>query len=80
MRKDRSGKEKDKWEEVVAKVDARFDAVVKGVQGEVHEWYVGIRTKEGGVVSRYCCRSRNMWADVVDTPGCGSCRSYQASR
>jgi hypothetical protein len=57
VRKDRSGKEKDKWEEVVAKVDARFDAVVKGVQGEVHEWYVGIRTKEGGVVSRYCCRS-----------------------
>ncbi|TEB12276.1 hypothetical protein FA13DRAFT_1748551 [Coprinellus micaceus] len=49
VRKDRSGKEKDKWEEVVAKVDARFDAVVKGVQGEVHEWYVGIRTKEGGV-------------------------------
>lgn len=38
--------EKKKWEEVVGKVEEKFATIVRGVQGEVHEWYKGMRGRE----------------------------------
>lgn len=39
--------EKEKWGKVVGKVEERFTEKVRGVQGEVHEWYMGVREGEG---------------------------------
>ncbi|KAJ3501606.1 hypothetical protein NMY22_g18867 [Coprinellus aureogranulatus] len=50
-RKDTSAKEKEKWQEVLDKVSARFDDAVKGVQGEVHDWYISMRNKEREVAT-----------------------------
>lgn len=39
-------REKEKWEKVLEKVDERFAEKVQEIQGEVHEWFVKIRTRE----------------------------------
>ena len=40
-----------KFSQVLEKVEGRFEEAVRGVQGEVHEWYVSVRDKE---VSEVC--------------------------
>lgn len=49
--KAKSKEEKDKWEEVLAKVEERFNQVVRAVQGEVHEWYQSMKGREVDTVS-----------------------------
>jgi hypothetical protein len=44
--KAKSKEERDKWDEVMAKVEERFNTVVRGVQGEVHEWYKSMKGRE----------------------------------
>lgn len=40
------GEKLGKWGKVVGKVEERFGEKVRGVQGEVHKWYMGVREKE----------------------------------
>ena len=35
-----------KFSQVLERVEGRFEEAVRGVQGEVHEWYVSVRDKE----------------------------------
>lgn len=49
--------EKKKWEEVVGKVEEKFATIVRGVQGEVHEWYKGMRGREHDLVRPFMCHS-----------------------
>ncbi|KAF8625026.1 hypothetical protein AX17_006940 [Amanita inopinata Kibby_2008] len=42
----RADEKKLQWEKVTQKVDEKFAEKVRSVQGEVHNWYVGIREKE----------------------------------
>ncbi|KAF9448945.1 hypothetical protein P691DRAFT_775049 [Macrolepiota fuliginosa MF-IS2] len=44
------GKEREKWDKVVDKVEGKFKDVVRTIQEEVHDWYVGIREKESAAV------------------------------
>ncbi|KXN87676.1 hypothetical protein AN958_08313 [Leucoagaricus sp. SymC.cos] len=44
-------KEKEKWNKVVDKVEDKFKVVVRGIQEEVHDWYIQIREKEALAVS-----------------------------
>ncbi|KAJ2929468.1 hypothetical protein H1R20_g7625, partial [Candolleomyces eurysporus] len=44
--KAKSKEERDKWDEVLVKVEERFNQVVRGVQGEVHEWYKSMKGRE----------------------------------
>lgn len=39
-----------KFSQVLERVEGRFEEAVRGVQGEVHEWYVSVRDKEVGEV------------------------------
>lgn len=50
-------KEKEKWDKVIDKVEGRFKTAVRGVQEDVHGWYVEIKGKETSVVcqSLSCC-------------------------
>ena len=43
-------KEKEKWDKVIDKVEGRFKTAVRGVQEDVHGWYVEIKGKETSVV------------------------------
>ncbi|KAJ3511233.1 hypothetical protein NLJ89_g4220 [Agrocybe chaxingu] len=45
-------KEQEKWAQVVGKVEERFGEIVRKLEGDVHEWYVGIRETEGAEVMR----------------------------
>lgn len=43
-------KEKEKWEKIVEKVEGKFKDVVRGVQEDVHSWYVQVREQETSAV------------------------------
>lgn len=43
-------KEREKWDGVVDKVEEKFGQLIMDVQGDVHKWYAGIRTRENEVV------------------------------
>jgi hypothetical protein len=46
VERDELEKEKEKWDKVVDKVDAKFQDVVRTIQEEVHDWYIQSREKE----------------------------------
>lgn len=43
-------KEKEKWDKIIDKVEGKFKNAVRGVQEDVHDWYVKIRDKEVSLV------------------------------
>jgi len=46
-------KEKEKWDKVIDKVEGKFKNAVRGVQEDVHDWYVKIRDKEVSLVCHF---------------------------
>jgi len=46
-------KEKEKWDKVIDKVEGKFKNAVRGVQEDVHDWYVKIRDKEATLVCHF---------------------------
>ncbi|KAJ3571040.1 hypothetical protein NP233_g4014 [Leucocoprinus birnbaumii] len=53
-------KEKEKWEKIVNKVETRFKDVVRGVQEDVHSWYVQVRDKEVAVVLSAAAEAKSL--------------------
>ncbi|KAF9460551.1 hypothetical protein BDZ94DRAFT_1265838 [Collybia nuda] len=52
--------ERGKWGKVLAKVEERFAEKVRNVQGEVHEWYMGVREGEGREVRRVAAEVKSL--------------------
>lgn len=46
-------KEKEKWDKVIDKVEGKFKNTVRGIQEDVHDWYVKIRDKEVSLVCHF---------------------------
>lgn len=63
--------EKDKWETVLSKVEERFAERVSQLQVEIHQWYMGMREKEGEEVSYHLFF---IWINLVTDKGV---RSFQ---
>jgi hypothetical protein len=47
-------KERERWDGVVDKVEEKFGKLITDVQGDVHKWYAGIRTRENEAVRFFC--------------------------
>ncbi|KAF6753093.1 hypothetical protein DFP72DRAFT_1011129 [Ephemerocybe angulata] len=60
VRKVKAGKERERWEEVVRKVEERFGGMVEGVKKEVHEWYKGVRGREHEVAMEASAALKNL--------------------
>ncbi|KAH9479699.1 hypothetical protein JR316_0008294 [Psilocybe cubensis] len=52
--------EKEKWEIVLSKVEEKFSERTRQFQAEIHQWYMGMREKEGEEVRSAAHRIKNL--------------------